>query len=177
MRAHRQIGGGPSPRARGRRAHINPKEPIMGSIPAGAGETAQNLLKLAIVGVHPRGRGGDVSSAHLFSRRTGPSPRARGRRVAALNPATSWGSIPAGAGETRFDGTYREKGKVHPRGRGGDAQHQVFQILSLGPSPRARGRQEVQAWAARKRWSIPAGAGETLWSNRLIVLQFVTEHK
>src|SRR5215475_7610837 len=72
---------GPSPRVRGRLAHVSLAHCAYGTIPARAGETQQEFVLTWHYRDHPRACGGDVDSATGNGNREGPSPRVRGRQV------------------------------------------------------------------------------------------------
>ena len=92
----------------------------------------------------------------------GPSPRARGSQVRAVEVRAVEGSIPASAGEPDFGDPAVEAEGVHPRERGG-AQRTSRRAASVGgPSPRARGSRSRSPTASRASGSIPASAGEPL---------------
>ena len=71
------------------------------------------------------------------------------------------GWIPAGAGETSRRPGGQRRGRVDPRGCGGDASRRFCASLFGGGSPRVRGRQARTGRRRCGRGWIPAGAGET----------------
>ena len=75
---------GPSPRERGRHAHMAIGQRVNGSIPARAGATSCVTGGSSWMWVHPRASGGDASSCSITSTSGGPSPRERGRLGAEL---------------------------------------------------------------------------------------------
>ena len=91
----------------------------------------------------------------------GGSPRVRGRRLKEGKLILGIGWIPAGAGETSTDRDNYRARWVDPRGCGGDDSAAPIVRLSVGGSPRVRGRlSSPMVQEALLRW-IPAGAGET----------------
>ena len=52
--------------------------------------------------------------------------------------------------------------EVHPRGCGGNANHDLATKQVTGPFPRVRGKPERHSIIASRPGSIPAGAGETI---------------
>ena len=53
---------------------------------------------------------------------------------------------------------------AHPRECGADSQSLKFMPLTLGSSPRVRGRQNYALLAVMALGLIPASAGQTVWS-------------
>ena len=151
---------GPSPRARGSRRVVDPRQGCAGSIPACAGEPRSRCRVAGPSGVHPRVRGGadpDTSACPLVS---GPSPRARGSRRCARPPSEPLGSIPACAGEPPARRQRTAPCWVHPRVRGGATAPGNGGGVGMGPSPRARGSHVMDGLARGALGSIPACAGE-----------------
>ena len=155
------LGGGPSPRVRGRLKSMLFVEFAIRSIPACAGETLRQSSLNFHPRVHPRVCGGDSSAASFHGPMKGPSPRVRGRHCGARVYAVPLGSIPACAGETRTNGVMRAFRRVHPRVCGGDALRLSASASDGGPSPRVRGRRKLGIALGALQGSIPACAGET----------------
>lgn len=95
---------GPSPRRRGKRRLTSPRNRVIGSILAPAGETSAMQASCAPIQVHPRACGGNGISQQLAARKEGPSPRLRGKRLAGATADAAGGSIPAPAGELGITG-------------------------------------------------------------------------
>ena len=152
---------GPSPRARGKRKISNQTWPLTGTIPAGAGETDKEHTQDPRLRDHPRGRGGNSGAEQFNVADDGPSPRARGKLCTASPPFPGFGTIPAGAGETRRFFSSVTTGTDHPRGRGGNDFVQAIVARYRGPSPRARGKRSRTVDVGTCWGTIPAGAGET----------------
>ncbi len=152
---------GRSPRVRGRLDKWGQPKRTVGSIPAGAGETWHHGPPSDVPWVDPRGCGGDIRCSARRRVALGRSPRVRGRREHALLVGSRYGSIPAGAGETRPRVRPREARRVDPRGCGGDTCTMASAQAKTGRSPRVRGRHRVGRREAALSGSIPAGAGET----------------
>ncbi len=91
---------GSSPRARGTRADAGPQRLHLRFIPAGAGNTAEELPTSHCRSVHPRGRGEHGKRKGPFPFLSGSSPRARGTRHHRTAYGRRWRFIPAGAGNT-----------------------------------------------------------------------------
>ncbi len=87
-------------------------------------------------------------------------PRTRGNPPTANRPATSWGSIPASAGEPCIGKPIICSMKVYPRECGGTMTLSPFLFCSNGLSPRVRGNRPRQTHRPRTSRSIPASAGE-----------------
>ena len=148
---------GPSPRARGKLRRRTKPHTCLGTIPAGAGETA----RLCGQWDHPRGRGGNALRARCNWSKGGPSPRARGKLISYRRSVGDVGTIPAGAGETGRRAEESREAGDHPRGRGGNAPARRCPAQTWGPSPRARGKLVLRKELAAAGGTIPAGAGET----------------
>ena len=151
---------GRSPRGRGKRAHLQPSAPFLGSIPAWAGE-AQTLSNNKLRSrVDPRVGGGSKTFSTIFACSEGRSPRGRGK----LSEPCLWrplhGSIPAWAGEARGRRRTWRCGGVDPRVGGGSRWKPTRITPTSGRSPRGRGKLiRWGAWRDRQG-SIPAWAGE-----------------
>ena len=138
---------GLSPRARG-----NLEEPLEDgtrnrSIPACAGEPAENRRPCLPGRVYPRVRGGTGRSRQRRWPWRGLSPRARGNLTGCCRTASRSGSIPACAGEPLAE----------------LCQHTHRQ----GLSPRARGNPSPPCAQLARSWSIPACAGEPVEESSL----------
>ncbi len=96
--------GGASPRVRGRRLRVRVAGGLARSIPAGAGPTPRDALRLGSGTGHPRGCGADHPAAAYGAALVGASPRVRGRPALPGHALRQLGSIPAGAGPTRRRG-------------------------------------------------------------------------
>ncbi len=109
---------GSSPQARGTRPTIRPYQPLIGLIPAGAGNTGLERYWPKHGGAHPRRRGEHSESLQGVRVMVGSSPQARVTLVLGLERGCGGGLIPAGAGNTgRMRGPGRGGG-AHPRRRG-----------------------------------------------------------
>ncbi len=130
------------------------------SIPACAGEPDDPLSCAGRRPVHPRVRGGASASFSSRQATAGPSPRARGSPHPAPVAVRRRRSIPACAGEPGRGRGGRAGRSVHPRVRGGASTVSAAVVMSMGPSPRARGSR-WRGWSVRSATgSIPACAGE-----------------
>ncbi|SUF33786.1 Domain of uncharacterised function (DUF2825) [Salmonella enterica] len=108
-------------------------------IPAGAGNTACQVLPMIRSTVYPRWRG-----EHLMSRLNnlgngGLSPLARGTHQCVTRLVALRRFIPAGAGNTQIHSLILVLHKVYPRWRGEHAQRNNSTWRNSGLSPLARG--------------------------------------
>ena len=130
---------GLSPRVRGNRLADELPGAAQGSIPARAGEPAEESLREAGVSVYPRACGGTVNSHPFTSTGPGLSPRVRGnRRLRGPGPRCR-GSIPARAGEPCRRRLCGRLDAVYPRACGGTAHAVRQSTQGSGLSPRVRG--------------------------------------
>ena len=174
---------GPSPRVRGKRGSITPFQQVLGSIPASAGERSCARRSYPVRGVDPRACGGSQGNYGSHALRYGRSPRLRGKRQLSTESPLGARSIPTRAGETGTDKQVHFSAPVHPRVGGGDRTSRCFvpgasrvdpracggnqldgtrNSMTLGPSPRVRGKRLVGDHRHSRPGSIPARAGETL---------------
>ena len=162
---------GPSPLARGRPARGERASCPWGTIPARAGETRRPPGRYRLRRDHPRSRGGDPSSSQVSPSVRGPSPLARGRLPMSNGRSPVTGTIPARAGETKFNAAFGLTPRDHPRSRGGDRCTRFSSVVATGPSPLARGRPFSASCPRLQVGTIPARAGETLQA-RCSVLEY-----
>jgi len=157
------VGGpvGPSPRARGRRGMTYTLMDWFWTIPACAGPTQAAAGVNGARRDHPRVRGADRWGPYCATLRSGPSPRARGRRRDRREHRPEQGTIPACAGPTRSMRCARTRSGDHPRVRGADLPAMTRRHAARGPSPRARGRPQRTAQHPAQDGTIPACAGPT----------------
>ena len=158
------VASGLSPRVRGNRAVGAAGRNGGGSIPACAGEPPQVTAAKGRPQVYPRVCGGTIRKFLNSRRPIGLSPRVRGNPTRMLKRATRAGSIPACAGEPGVNGGVCGFCGVYPRVCGGtrllDGSHRLWQ----GLSPRVRGNRRRMPPATRRRGSIPACAGEPVFT-------------
>ena len=153
---------GLSPRVRGNLLRGEVKIITLGSIPACAGEPANEIFGRGNWGVYPRVCGGTTANMFMRIRSVGLSPRVRGNleRRPALSHVV--GSIPACAGEPRPRWVRLRYRAVYPRVCGGTAIAITSLPVPLGLSPRVRGNLSRLSALRHVRRSIPACAGEPL---------------
>ena len=95
---------GSSPRVRGRRKFHVAQAGGDGLIPAGAGQTQDELALTSAKTAHPRGCGADLRGRCRPMPGRGSSPRVRGRPDPVCDGWSGVGLIPAGAGQTHRAG-------------------------------------------------------------------------
>ena len=110
---------GLSPRVRGNPEPLAPGLPEHRSIPACAGEPEEGVAFSLIQWVYPRVCGGTGDVMCNLHKRPGLSPRVRGNPTGMNLHATFDGSIPACAGEPRFELKQWKRLRVYPRVCGG----------------------------------------------------------
>lgn len=151
---------GASPRTRGLRLEVGDHDVVRRSIPAHAGLTSCAPDIPAPRPEHPRVRGVDQRTPDCTARRSGASPRTRGRQRLDAGKHPHQRSIPAHAGRLlRLDVQPAEDGSIpahagsigiptrtptasweHPRARGVDSSATTRHPARTGASPRTRGR-------------------------------------
>ena len=94
---------GSSPRMRGTQLCWFAHAPMAGIIPAYAGNTHQNGVRVRTCGDHPRVCGEHVKPSEMFRATSGSSPRMRGTRKTVISKRLPHGIIPAYAGNTLRD--------------------------------------------------------------------------
>jgi hypothetical protein len=111
---------------------------------------------------HPRVRGEQHPVKDLVSGEGGPSPRARGADKLLENFGARNRTIPACAGSSLLAGLLGDRRGDHPRVRGEQGKTHLLVVLTLGPSPRARGAGPDLQVAGRDPGTVPACAGSRL---------------
>ena len=152
---------GLSPRGRGKQALIVHIHDRLRSIPAWAGETSTAPAALTSCTVYPRVGGGNADSTASASAGSGLSPRGRGKPEACRTDCRCERSIPAWAGETNSGGCQQKGEMVYPRVGGGNDDVSSIGVVSVGLSPRGRGKRRYTDERSLTGRSIPAWAGET----------------
>ena len=108
-------------------------------IPARAGFTSSDLLRIAGTTDHPRSRGVYFGRLRRLRQVRGSSPLARGLRIIRQRNTSVRGIIPARAGFTRPDAMDGLGSKDHPRSRGVYVVKKSMKHIKPGSSPLARG--------------------------------------
>ena len=152
---------GSSPRMRGKRRRRDEAVKNLRIIPAHAGQTVGSLEQFQIDSDHPRACGANQGVVKDVFVLDGSSPRMRGKRSGAWNSFKSIRIIPAHAGQTECGTRARGRRTDHPRACGANRWNiNVFRV-SLGSSPRMRGKRKVDVDSLYHRRIIPAHAGQT----------------
>ncbi len=153
---------GPSPRGRGNRSSAVGAIAGNGTIPAWAGEPAEEWHGVNLSRDHPRVGGGTATNKLHGYRCTGPSPRGRGNHHGGIFGDAEPGTIPAWAGEpSAFVVRFLKEGD-HPRVGGGTARISAGRRANTGPSPRGRGNLKPLPEQRVGLGTIPAWAGEPI---------------
>ena len=117
--ASRSSGSGLSPRVRGNPAAEPAFRPILGSIPARAGEPRRSWPTVTLLRVYPRACGGTSPASSPVPSRKGLSPRVRGNLNHPSGGRAELRSIPARAGEPTGTSASSSPEGVYPRACGG----------------------------------------------------------
>ena len=173
-RAHPRVGGenliawafatrvpGSSPRGRGKPPGPYPGVPGRRLIPAWAGKTLSGHQDHYQTAAHPRVGGENDEEADMSGRRSGSSPRGRGKRASRAPRPVEGRLIPAWAGKTTASFSACRPIRAHPRVGGENNATNDSAITTIGSSPRGRGKLgdlREDRLAARL---IPAWAGKT----------------
>ena len=152
---------GASPRLRGKPRQMAGILRSPGCIPAPAGETWWSRTIISEPWVHPRACGGNGASRMISGSPLGASPRLRGKLRADYRAGHERRCIPAPAGETFFGSIADRLLEVHPRACGGNSEGRFGGSLTIGASPRLRGKLPAVRPARPVPGCIPAPAGET----------------
>ncbi len=153
---------GLSPLARGThvyRANLNTGERF---IPAGAGNTERWRVPFPRISVYPRWRGEHLPHHIGADREGGLSPLARGTRNGYSGEFRRHRFIPAGAGNTSPSIQLAAAMTVYPRWRGEHLSMALYESVSAGLSPLARGTRPASRRPVHPKRFIPAGAGNTV---------------
>ena len=118
-----------------------PREPLLRSIPAWAGEPRSLPSLILFYTVYPRVGGGTPNSDVVESLVDGLSPRGRGNHGGNVLPAIGGGSIPAWAGEPLGWALTGIITSVYPRVGGGTPMELHGRTGQCGLSPRGRGNR------------------------------------
>ena len=152
---------GSSPRGRGKPRRHNARSAPFGLIPARAGKTPRDGLRCADAQAHPRAGGENQLIDEIVRSDQGSSPRGRGKPLTAIVPRGTTGLIPARAGKTMTIGMSPSSTRAHPRAGGENWVLIEAFAISVGSSPRGRGKQTVRILSISGDRLIPARAGKT----------------
>ena len=153
-------GEGLSPRVRGNLAEGDRSPLQTGSIPACAGEPANQQGNKTTIEVYPRVCGGTDPPYVVPLGDEGLSPRVRGNLDLLHFPIAHRRSIPACAGEPAATTMSGRVWRVYPRVCGGTMAGSPNWSIYGGLSPRVRGNRNIVGRRTGKAGSIPACAGE-----------------
>ena len=155
------IDEGSSPHARGTPVVVGEFLPLIGIIPACAGNTPEHLRVPAEAMDHPRMRGEHDGERSGPPEYVGSSPHARGTPLEIIGLEIIRGIIPACAGNTVFPVFPVKSRRDHPRMRGEHSLMAAPSAMAAGSSPHARGTQQNILGQFRTAGIIPACAGNT----------------
>ena len=153
---------GLSPRMRGNPNSTSKSTPVMGSIPAHAGEPRGFERLCGHARVYPRACGGTGDRPRAVVVFWGLSPRMRGNRLRGGGEIDVVGSIPAHAGEPCLNASSWSRRGVYPRACGGTVPAPPAGRRHPGLSPRMRGNPLRVEVGLAPIGSIPAHAGEPI---------------
>ena len=157
---------GSSPRVRGKQRRQHHHLPPRRLIPACAGKTASSPRIARPRRAHPRVCGENIFKWHRRSRRTGSSPRVRGKREQVPWPVPREGLIPACAGKTLAPAVGPGPHEAHPRVCGENGRPPRITAPHTGSSPRVRGKHRGRPRHRGQGGLIPACAGKTTTQQR-----------
>ena len=104
----------------------------------------------------------------------GSSPRGRGKRARVERVSVASGLIPAWAGKTGLGDDAPGIYAAHPRVGGENPVSCAGRKVTLGSSPRGRGKPRLVRWAQGHAGLIPAWAGKT--SASIVTMTFEPAH-
>ena len=172
--AHPRVGGentyfeamfatqaGSSPRGRGKLGDLPALRDELGLIPAWAGKTIKLSDSASSSAAHPRVGGENQSPNGTPQSASGSSPRGRGKRRRVPASCARQRLIPAWAGKTWPVSADLAPHSAHPRVGGENTDSVMAWFLTLGSSPRGRGKREQAAGPVVGVGLIPAWAGKT----------------
>ena len=146
---------------RGKPASIAAAWKSTGLIPAHAGKTRLRAVSPFSSPAHPRACGENLPTASPRATKGGSSPRMRGKPPDEVGRGVGDGLIPAHAGKTLARCALGVDVEAHPRACGENTQVGILSSLSMGSSPRMRGKLKVCSRAFSWPGLIPAHAGKT----------------
>ena len=155
------MGEGSSPRGRGKPVDQSGSPSRQGLIPAWAGKTSCIRYQALQSTAHPRVGGENPSCRPSYPRRSGSSPRGRGKRWPGCAESRTSGLIPAWAGKTTDLAISPHKPGAHPRVGGENQLIDEIVRSDQGSSPRGRGKRDNDVSGRRQTRLIPAWAGKT----------------
>ena len=152
---------GSSPRVRGTLGLEVRDGPVLGIIPACAGNTRAKGRSGRSIWDHPRVCGEHRPAHPVLSSASGSSPRVRGTRLPVRSGQQDLGIIPACAGNTRGAWGSPPRCRDHPRVCGEHAMEKGQITADEGSSPRVRGTPSACCLYSGDVGITPACAGNT----------------
>ncbi len=159
------VRAGSSPRMRGKLRELWYVLYHVRIIPAHAGQTIIRQESCTAEPDHPRACGANVAVDPLAQGAGGSSPRMRGKLGVILFQKLAKRIIPAHAGQTARHSTPCNGTPNHPRACGANSGVMVRRHMSVGSSPRMRGKPCGPHACRHRTRIIPAHAGQTPKSN------------
>ena len=139
-------------------------------LPTHAGDTSRLRCSSDHPSVHPRSRGEHSKVTSAVAVRVGSSPLARGTPASFRGRSWCARLIPARAGNTIMSEVLPSLMSAHPRSRGEHHQPRPFSDSLCGSSPLARGTHRRAPLFDSPLGLIPARAGNTFPTFRLLDL-------
>ena len=136
----------------------------MRNIPAYAGKTGDTIFHSWQQAEHPRVCGENILKGDTSSLNLGTSPRMRGKPSHTSSLCRLAGNIPAYAGKTAVLALPNLVPWEHPRVCGENRGNVTSLLISLGTSPRMRGKPLRAKLERDYRRNIPAYAGKTFFA-------------
>ena len=152
---------GSSPRVRGKPFLKDDADLESRLIPARAGKTRHGGDRHRQHRAHPRACGENGRPEDVLPRRSGSSPRVRGKPPHPLAQSNPGGLIPARAGKTTRASIIHPPKRAHPRACGENSGVGSLREVDEGSSPRVRGKRLPGLAALLQERLIPARAGKT----------------
>ena len=135
-----------------------------GLIPAWAGKTTNARPANRSPAAHPRVGGENAAAEGRLRLTQGSSPRGRGKLISAVADRRPDRLIPAWAGKTTPRSTRPGARWAHPRVGGENTKTRMSPGLTVGSSPRGRGKHFALIDVLFEERLIPAWAGKTILS-------------
>ena len=157
-------GAGSSPRGRGKQPMVRNGRIHGGLIPAWAGKTLSGVGLGQTRWAHPRVGGENYERKTGEPITCGSSPRGRGKLLSAVADRRPDRLIPAWAGKTTPRSTRPGARWAHPRVGGENTKTRMSPGLTVGSSPRGRGKHFALIDVLFEERLIPAWAGKTILS-------------
>ena len=160
-RSRRRGRPGSSPRGRGKRIADLVEVIAERLIPARAGKTLRCISPPRTSAAHPRAGGENIIRQSRAGTLYGSSPRGRGKPPLPAPSHPICGLIPARAGKTPAPRRWVRADPAHPRAGGKNITAVWDGIVTVGSSPRGRGKHCEPVECSVIAGLIPARAGKT----------------